>query len=78
MITVRTGCIAKGAPFRGGHAGVRRALQSHQCLAPGGGTLLDLLRFDHTKLTYHFQGKYSPLTDVDGDLVTRIRSRFDH
>jgi uncharacterized protein (DUF1501 family) len=35
-------------------------------------TLLHLLGFDHTKLTYRFQGRDFRLTDVHGELVTKI------
>jgi hypothetical protein len=35
-------------------------------------TLLHLLGFDHTKLTYHFQGRDFRLTDVEGELVNKL------
>src|SRR5438552_1661308 len=35
-------------------------------------TLLRLLGFDHTKLTYRFQGRDFRLTDVEGELVTGL------
>ena len=35
-------------------------------------TLLHLLGFDHTKLTYRFQGRDFRLTDVEGDLVKEL------
>lgn len=35
-------------------------------------TVLHLLGFDHTKLTYRFQGRDFRLTDVEGELVTKI------
>ncbi|HZV36868.1 MAG TPA: DUF1501 domain-containing protein [Verrucomicrobiae bacterium] len=35
-------------------------------------TLLHLLGFDHTKLTYHFQGRDFRLTDVEGELVPKL------
>jgi uncharacterized protein (DUF1501 family) len=35
-------------------------------------TVLHLLGFDHTKLTYHFQGRDFRLTDVEGELVTKL------
>jgi arylsulfatase A-like enzyme len=35
-------------------------------------TLLHLLGFDHTKLTYRFQGRDFRLTDVFGKLVPKI------
>jgi uncharacterized protein (DUF1501 family) len=37
-------------------------------------TLLHLLGFDHTRLTYRFQGRDYRLTDVHGKLVTGILS----
>ena len=37
-------------------------------------TLLHLLGFDHTKLTYRFQGRDFRLTDVEGELVQGILS----
>jgi hypothetical protein len=35
-------------------------------------TLLQLLGFDHTKLTYRFQGRDFRLTDVHGEVVTKL------
>lgn len=35
-------------------------------------TLLHLLGFEHTKLTYRFQGRDFRLTDVEGELVTQL------
>ena len=35
-------------------------------------TLLHLLGFDHTKLTFKFQGRQFRLTDVHGNLVTKL------
>lgn len=35
-------------------------------------TLLHLLGFDHTKLTYRFQGRDFRLTDVHGNVVTKL------
>jgi len=35
-------------------------------------TLLHLLGFDHTKLTYRFQGRDFRLTDVSGELVEKL------
>src|SRR5262249_29578278 len=35
-------------------------------------TLLSLLGFDHTKLTYRFQGRDFRLTDVFGELVPQL------
>jgi hypothetical protein len=35
-------------------------------------TLLHLLGFDHTKLTYRFQGRDFRLTDVHGRLVQKL------
>ncbi len=34
--------------------------------------MLYLLGFDHTKLTYHFQGRDFRLTDVEGEVVKKI------
>ena len=35
-------------------------------------TILRLLGFDHTKLTYHSQGRDFRLTDVEGELVSKL------
>jgi hypothetical protein len=35
-------------------------------------TLLHLLGFDHTKLTYRFQGRDFRLTDVEGEVVKQL------
>jgi len=35
-------------------------------------TILRLLGFDHTKLSYHFQGRDFRLTDVEGELVPKL------
>ena len=35
-------------------------------------TILHLLGFDHTKLTFRFQGRDFRLTDVHGDVVTKL------
>jgi uncharacterized protein (DUF1501 family) len=35
-------------------------------------TLLHLLGFDHTKLTYRFQGRDFRLTDVEGEVMTKL------
>jgi hypothetical protein len=35
-------------------------------------TILHLLGFDHTKLTYRFQGRDYRLTDVHGNVVNGI------
>jgi uncharacterized protein (DUF1501 family) len=35
-------------------------------------TILHLLGFDHTKLTYRFQGRDFRLTDVHGELVEKL------
>jgi hypothetical protein len=37
-------------------------------------TILHLLGFDHTKLTYRFQGRDFRLTDVHGEIVRGIIS----
>ncbi|MFL6500360.1 MAG: DUF1501 domain-containing protein, partial [Candidatus Udaeobacter sp.] len=35
-------------------------------------TILHLLGFDHTKLTYRFQGRDFRLTDVHGEVVRKL------
>jgi hypothetical protein len=35
-------------------------------------TLLHLLGYDHTKLTYRYQGRNFRLTDVYGNVVTKL------
>ncbi|MGI8965566.1 MAG: DUF1501 domain-containing protein, partial [Limisphaerales bacterium] len=35
-------------------------------------TILHLLGFDHTKLTYRFQGRDFRLTDVEGEIVKKL------
>jgi arylsulfatase A-like enzyme len=35
-------------------------------------TILQLLGFDHTKLTYKFQGREFRLTDVEGEIVEKL------
>ena len=35
-------------------------------------TILHLLGFDHTKLTYRFQGRDFRLTDVAGEVATKL------
>jgi len=35
-------------------------------------TILHLLGFDHTKLTYRFQGRDFRLTDVSGNVVQKL------
>jgi hypothetical protein len=35
-------------------------------------TVLQLLGFDHTKLTYRFQGRDFRLTDVHGNVVKKL------
>jgi len=35
-------------------------------------TILHLLGFDHTKLTYRFQGRDFRLTDVEGQIVKEL------
>ena len=37
-------------------------------------TMLHLLGFDHTKLTYRFQGRDYRLTDVTGDVITELEA----
>ena len=35
-------------------------------------TLMNCLGFDHTRLTYRFQGRDYRLTDVHGELVEKV------
>ena len=35
-------------------------------------TIMQLLGFDHTKLTFRFQGRDFRLTDVHGNVVTKL------
>jgi hypothetical protein len=35
-------------------------------------TILHLLGFDHSRLTYHFQGRCFRLTDVEGELAPKL------
>jgi hypothetical protein len=35
-------------------------------------TILHLLGFDHTELTYRFQGRDFRLTDVEGEVVSKL------
>jgi hypothetical protein len=35
-------------------------------------TILHLLGFEHTRLTYRFQGRDFRLTDVEGEVVTKL------
>ncbi|MEZ4702282.1 MAG: DUF1501 domain-containing protein [Rhodothermales bacterium] len=66
---------AAGGGFKGGYthgetdeigyAGVSGRMSIHDLQA----TVLNQLGFDHTKLTYHFQGRDFRLTDVDGEVV---------
>ena len=35
-------------------------------------TILHLLGLDHTKLTYRFQGRDFRLTDVTGNVITKL------
>ena len=54
-----------GAPDEIGLHAVEDRLHVHDLHA----TILRLLGFDHTKLTYRFQGRDYRLTDVDGEVV---------
>ena len=38
-------------------------------------TILHLLGFDHTRLTYRFQGRDFRLTDVHGKIVNKLKRR---
>jgi hypothetical protein len=35
-------------------------------------TMLHLMGLDHTRLTYYFQGRKFRLTDVEGNVVTKL------
>ena len=51
-----------------GYAGIRDRVHVHDLQA----TLLHLLGLDHTRLTYHYQGRDFRLTDVSGSVVNPI------
>ncbi|HMJ88448.1 MAG TPA: DUF1501 domain-containing protein [Candidatus Acidoferrum sp.] len=57
-----------GATDEFGAAAVKDKVHVHDLHA----TMLHLLGFDHTKLTYRFQGRDFRLTDVHGEVVTKL------
>ena len=57
-----------GATDEFGFAAVEEKVHVHDLHA----SILHLLGFDHTKLTYRFQGRDFRLTDVEGDLVEKL------
>lgn len=62
------GGIAYGATDDFGYKAVENRVHVHDLHA----TLLHLLGFDHTKLTYHYSGRDFRLTDVHGKVVNGI------
>jgi arylsulfatase A-like enzyme len=62
------GGLTHGATDDLGYAAVRDVVHVHDLHA----TMLHLLGIDHRKLTYRFQGRDYRLTDVGGDVVSRI------
>jgi hypothetical protein len=51
-----------------GYNAVEDAVDVHDVHA----TVLKLLGIDHTKLTYRFQGRDFRLTDVSGNVITKL------
>lgn len=64
---VRGGYV-HGATDEFGFKAVEKPVHVHDLHA----TLLQLLGFDHTKLTYHYAGRDFRLTDVHGDVVREL------
>ena len=67
-----------GAKIKGGQAigasdefGYKAAVEPHP-VHDLHATILHLLGFDHTKLTFFFNGRYMRLTDVYGELIPQI------
>jgi len=60
--------IALGATDDIGYNVVEDPVSVHDLQA----TMLHLMGLDHTRLTYHFQGRDFRLTDVKGDVVTKL------
>ena len=60
--------ITLGATDELGFAAVEDRVHVHDLQA----TILHLLGLDHTKLTYRFQGRDFRLTDVHGEVVTKL------
>jgi hypothetical protein len=64
---VRGGYV-HGATDEFGFAAVEKKVHVHDLHA----TILHLLGFDHTRLTYRFQGRDFRLTDVAGNVVKQL------
>ena len=62
------GGITYGATDEFGYKAVENKVEVHDLHA----TMLHLLGFDHTKLTYRFQGRDFRLTDVHGEVVEKL------
>jgi len=62
------GGVVHGETDEFGYHAVRDKVQMHDLHA----TMLHLLGFDHTKLTFRFGGRDMRLTDVHGELVEKI------
>jgi hypothetical protein len=62
------GGIAYGATDEFGYRAVENRVHVHDLHA----TLLHLLGFDHTRLTYRYAGRDFRLTDVEGRVVNEI------
>ena len=60
--------IALGATDDIGYNVVEDPVSVHDLQA----TMLHLMGLDHTRLTYHFQGRDFRLTDVEGNVVTKL------
>ena len=65
---VKPGLDARRRPTSFGFNAVEDKVHVHDLHA----TILHLLGFDHTKLTYRFQGRDFRLTDVHGEVVTKL------
>ena len=62
------GGVTVGETDELGYYGVQDVVHVHDLQA----TILHLLGLDHKKLTYRFQGRDYRLTDVGGNLVSKI------
>ena len=62
------GGTVHGATDELGFQAVEKPVHVHDLHA----TMLHLLGFDHTKLTYRFQGRDFRLTDVHGNIVQKL------
>jgi hypothetical protein len=60
--------ITHGATDELGYNAVEDVVHVHDLHA----TILYLLGIDHTRLTYRFQGRDFRLTDVSGNVVTKL------